>query len=395
MTNENGIHEDVEQEYPDYLRDESRRVGRADSVSFPGTDIDLKAHLAYARDNGRAVTIQGARTGITGGAVPEGGHILNLSRMDDILGLRHDPATGGFFLTVQPGLTLADLKEVGARITVARGGKGGRGNTHFASATNQVPMQFEEGRPGQRRHLHLELKLVADVGVIGQPNAGKSTLLSRISAAHPKIAAYPFTTLQPAVGIVELDYDARFTVADLPGLIRGAHQGKGLGDEFLRHIERTRLLVHVVDVLPTDGSDPAQNYHAIRRELELHSPKLAEKPEVVIFFARAEVIGGLNQLATFVTSDFEAVYSPFGAGCSNIVTWPLRYHQEGKLKAVLGGWDPSDRKYLKTDEITFAVPYEMFDRMVSRWTESFLTTKTWETVRKKIERSRRAWGESK
>lgn len=116
-------------------------------------------------------------------------------------------------------------------------------------------------------------------------------------------------------------------------------------------------------------------------------------PELVTFFARAEVISGLNQLATFVTNDFEAVYSPFGAGCSNIVTWPLRYLAEGKLKAVLGGWDPSDRKFLKTDEITFTVPFEMFQRMVKRWPESFLITKTWATIRKKIDRSRRAWGE--
>jgi uncharacterized protein (DUF169 family) len=117
------------------------------------------------------------------------------------------------------------------------------------------------------------------------------------------------------------------------------------------------------------------------------------QPELVTFFARAEVISGLNQLATFVTNDFEAVYSPFGAGCSNIVTWPLRYLAEGKLKAVLGGWDPSDRKFLKTDEITFTVPFEMFHRMVNRWSESFLATKTWATVKKKINRSRRAWGE--
>jgi hypothetical protein len=118
-----------------------------------------------------------------------------------------------------------------------------------------------------------------------------------------------------------------------------------------------------------------------------------EEPEVVIFFARAEIMSGLNQLATFVTNDFEAVVSPFGAGCANIVAWPLRYLGQGKLKGVLGGWDPSDRKFLKTDEITFAVPHEMFNRMVSRWPESFLTTKTWETVRKKIARSKRAWGE--
>jgi uncharacterized protein (DUF169 family) len=120
-----------------------------------------------------------------------------------------------------------------------------------------------------------------------------------------------------------------------------------------------------------------------------------EKPEVVIFFARPEVVSGLNQLASFVTNDFEAVISPFGAGCSNIVSWPLHYLSRGKLKAVLGGWDPSARKFYKTDEITFAVPYEMYERMVSRWPESFLTTVTWETVLKKVNRSKKAWGEPK
>jgi len=207
---------------------------------------------------------------------------------------------GTIVIDEDTGLSLHDLKEPGMQITVARGGKGGRGNARFATSINQVPLQFEEGRPGQERRLRLELKLVADVGLIGRPNAGKSTLLSRISAAHPKIAAYPFTTLQPAVGIVDLDYDTRFTVADLPGLIRGAHEGKGLGDEFLRHIERTRMLVHVVDAAPTDGTDPVANYRAIRAELELHSPELAQKPEVIAA-AKTDLHGsseGVEQLTT-------------------------------------------------------------------------------------------------
>jgi len=179
------------------------------------------------------------------------------------------------------GIMLADLTEPGRTVAVARGGRGGRGNARFKSSVNQAPRKFEPGRPGRERRLRLELKLMADVGLVGLPNAGKSTLLTRISAAHPKIAAYPFTTLEPVVGIVEAGAYRRFVVADLPGLIRGAHEGKGLGDEFLRHVERTRVLVHVVDAAPADGTDPLENYRAIRQELVSHGAGLAAKPEVV------------------------------------------------------------------------------------------------------------------
>ena len=157
------------------------------------------------------------------------------------------------------------------------------------------------------------------------------------------------------------------------------------GERYLESPEVTRDFFNTIDPPPA----PAR-YCVFKPVTQF---KKETPPELVIFFARAEVISGLNQLATFVTNDFEAVYSPFGAGCSNIVTWPLRYLAQGKLKAVLGGWDPSDRKFLKTDEITFTVPFEMFQRMVNRWPESFLTTKTWAMVRKKINRSRKAWGE--
>ncbi len=179
------------------------------------------------------------------------------------------------------GITLVDLKEDGQTTVLAEGGKGGRGNAHFKGALNQTPTEYEEGTPGRERHLRLELKLVADVGLVGLPNAGKSTLLSRISAAHPKIADYPFTTLRPMIGIVDTDAYSRFTVADLPGLIEGAHEGKGLGDEFLRHVERTRVLVHLIDAIPFDGSDPVANYHAIRDELAQHGAGLTDKLELV------------------------------------------------------------------------------------------------------------------
>jgi len=178
-------------------------------------------------------------------------------------------------------LPLRDLVEDGQRLCVAEGGKGGRGNVWFKTPVHQAPREAEQGTPGTQRRLHLELKLIADAGLLGKPNAGKSTLLSRLSAARPKIAAYPFTTLTPVLGIVELPDHRRFVMADIPGLIEGAHAGAGLGHEFLRHVERTRLLVHILDVAPLEG-DPVEDYKIIRAELAKYSPRLAEKPEIVV-----------------------------------------------------------------------------------------------------------------
>ncbi|HZW09059.1 MAG TPA: GTPase ObgE [Phycisphaerales bacterium] len=178
------------------------------------------------------------------------------------------------------GELLCDLRK-GDRVVIARGGRGGHGNEHFKSATNQAPRQAEPGEPGERRTLRLELRLIADVGLIGMPNAGKSTLLAALTRATPKIAAYPFTTLTPQLGIAEVDPSRRIVLADIPGLIEGAAEGAGLGHEFLRHVERTRVLLHVVDAMPTDGSDPIENYKRVREELFRHSPRLAEKSELV------------------------------------------------------------------------------------------------------------------
>lgn len=181
------------------------------------------------------------------------------------------------------GVLLKDMTEPGERLCVARGGFGGKGNARFATSTHQIPREFEHGGPSEERWLRLELKLLADVGIVGLPNAGKSTLLSRVSKARPKIADYPFTTLTPNLGIVDLKGYRRFVMADVPGLVEGAHEGVGLGDTFLRHIERTRVILHLVDLFPVEGCpQPAEAYRMIREELRRYSEVLADKPELVV-----------------------------------------------------------------------------------------------------------------
>src|SRR5881227_716265 len=201
---------------------------------------------------------------------------------------RHGKDANDLILQVPPGTlvkdeegkTIADLVAANQRLIVGRGGRGGRGNASFKSATRQTPRFAELGEPGESRWLWLELKLIADAGLIGLPNAGKSTLLSAASAARPKIGDYPFTTLEPVLGVVELGEDVTFVMADLPGLIEGAHAGAGLGLEFLRHVERTKLLLHVIDV-STTGRDPVDDFLTISRELELYNADLLSKPQLV------------------------------------------------------------------------------------------------------------------
>jgi len=180
------------------------------------------------------------------------------------------------------GVVLKDMVTAGEQVVICKGGKGGRGNKSFAGPTNQVPKQYEDGTPGEERWVELELKLIADVGLVGLPNAGKSTLLSRVSDARPKIADYPFTTLVPQPGIVSGPGYRTLVMADLPGLIEGAHTGVGLGVQFLRHVERTRILLHIVDLAPLSGPRPGEAYRVIRKEIGEYSKELADKPEVVV-----------------------------------------------------------------------------------------------------------------
>lgn len=182
----------------------------------------------------------------------------------------------------ETGVVLKDMVKAEERVVICQGGRGGRGNKSFAGPTNQIPTKYEEGQKGESRWVELELKLIADVGLVGLPNAGKSTLLSHVSDARPKIADYPFTTLIPQPGIVTGPGYKSFVMADLPGLIEGAHEGVGLGVQFLKHVERTRVIVHIVDLVPMSGPAPAEAYRVIRRELEQYSKDLAAKPEVVV-----------------------------------------------------------------------------------------------------------------
>jgi GTP-binding protein len=189
---------------------------------------------------------------------------------------------GTIVVDARGGYVMKDLTQHGDSVIAARGGEGGKGNTHFKSAMNRAPREATPGGEGERRELLLELKVIADVGLIGKPNAGKSTLLSRLTRARPQIADYPFTTKHPNLGIVTVDGDRQFVLADIPGLIEGAHAGAGLGHEFLRHIERAGILVHLVEPTPADGSDPLANYDIIRDELVQYDAKLGERPEIVV-----------------------------------------------------------------------------------------------------------------
>jgi GTP-binding protein len=227
----------------------------------------------------------------------------------------------------EPKRLIADLAEAGARVLVAKGGRGGMGNARFATSTNRAPRKVQPGEPGEEKDFRLELKLLADVGLVGYPNAGKSTFIARVSAARPKIADYPFTTLTPNLGVVSLNSDRSFVVADVPGLIEGAHRGLGLGHQFLRHLERTKVLVHLVDVSGSTGRRPVDDLDILRRELELYRPELAAKPQLVAANKMDAVtdvddneeIAALTARARELNLPFFAISAVTGAGVPDLL----------------------------------------------------------------------------
>jgi GTP-binding protein len=252
-----------------------------------------------------------------------GGRDLDIPVPVGTLVYKIDPETG-------EKVQAADLTVVGQRVCLARGGRGGLGNAHFATSTNRAPRKVQPGEPGEDFDLHLKLKLLADVGLVGYPNAGKSTLISVISAAKPKIAAYPFTTLTPNLGVVALSGDRDFVVADVPGLIEGAHEGHGLGHQFLRHIERTKVIIHLVDVSSASGRDAVKDFDTIRKELELYNPELLKKPHLVAANKIDAVddpkrITALEKRAKKLKLKFFQISAVAGTGVKELVeaAWPI------------------------------------------------------------------------
>jgi GTPase len=246
---------------------------------------------------------------------------------------------------------LCDLQEDGARWLAARGGRGGFGNAHFATSTNRAPRYHQEGSPGEEFEFQLELKLLADVGLVGFPNAGKSTFISVVSAAHPKIADYPFTTLEPHLGVVDLGDFRTFVIADIPGLIEGAHEGHGLGDRFLRHVERTKLLLHLVDVSSASGRDSVGDYEVINRELEAYDAQLAERAQFVVA-TKIDALDDpsrLERLRERAAQDgrpFFAISAVAGTGVRELLTAIAREIEEMRAKVSTGRSYQADESLL-------------------------------------------------
>src|SRR5918912_805018 len=253
----------------------------------------------------------------------------------------------------ESGELLKDFREDGERWLAAKGGRGGFGNAHFATSTNRAPRYHQEGSEGEELELQLELKLLADVGLVGFPNAGKSTLISTISAAKPKIADYPFTTLEPHLGVVDLGEFRTFIVADIPGLIEGAHKGAGLGDRFLRHVERTKLLLHLVDVSSASGRDPVSDYETINRELRAYDARLAARPQVVVAtkidaLDEPERLESLKRRAETDGREFHEISSATNRGVRELLNAVARRLEE--IDAGRGGASGADDAFGVLDD---------------------------------------------
>jgi GTP-binding protein len=243
---------------------------------------------------------------------------------------------GTLMIDSATGMVIKDLVTPGEEVLAARGGGGGKGNTNFKTSTNQAPREATRGGEGEKRRIIFELKVIADVGLVGKPNAGKSTLLSRLSRARPEIADYPFTTKFPNLGQVVVDIDRSFVMADIPGLIEGAHQGVGLGHDFLRHIMRAGILVHLVEPMPTDGSEPIQNYHVIRQELLQYDAALGERPEIIVV-SKAELPGSselAEQLAAELGREVMLISAVTGSGLNKLIQRVAAVLSEQKSSAA-------------------------------------------------------------
>lgn len=246
-----------------------------------------------------------------------------------------DVPPGTVIIDVASGMTIRDLVSAGQQVVIARGGRGGKGNAHFKSSTNQAPREATKGADGEQRRVILELKVIADVGLVGMPNAGKSTLLSRLSRARPQIADYPFTTKFPNLGLVSAGMDHSFVMADIPGLIEGASGGAGLGHDFLRHIMRAGILVHLVEPAPTDGSDPIINYDIIRKELSDYSDELARRPEIVVI-SKAELPGASSvrdELQKRIGREVLLISGVTGQGLDNLIYDIVDQLTQGKVSS--------------------------------------------------------------
>lgn len=279
-----------------------------------------------------------------------GGRDLEIPVPVGTLVFKVDPATGD-------QVQAADLTVVGQRVLLAQGGRGGLGNAHFATSTNRAPRKVQPGESGEEFDLHLKLKLLADVGLVGYPNAGKSTLISVISAAKPKIAAYPFTTLTPNLGVVALSGDRDFVVADVPGLIEGAHEGHGLGHQFLRHIERTKVIIHLVDVSSASGRDPVDDFDTIRQELKLYNPELLKKPHLVAANKIDAIddpkrVVALEKRAKKLKLKFFQISAVAGTGVKELIeaAWPIiAKARELEAKAIEIDTEEDDERAVPAD----------------------------------------------